>query len=322
MSPRRPLRLRNKAAIRDMVAETSIDPTNLIYPLFVKDGGSVEERFPGLVRLPLSSLVEIIAPLYSKGLRSVILFGIPDKKDAQGSAAFHPDGVVQRAIGLLKSRFPDLIVMTDVCLCQYTEHGHCGILTKDGSCFDEEATLATLAKIAVSHAEAGADVVAPSAMADNQVAAIRSALDENGHTKTLIMSYSAKYASSLYAPFRELANSAPLHGDRTSYQMDPRNRREALTEVALDIEQGADIVMVKPAMPYLDVISAVRARFDTPLAAFQVSGEYLMLKLYANQTRTEERRVVLEAALSIKRAGATILITYFTPQLLDWLKEV
>jgi len=320
MTDPKPLRLRRSRVIRDMVAETSVAPANLVFPFFVKRGGAAEDVLsPGIRRIPLPSLADTVGSLYEKGLRSVILFGIPDRKDVLGSEAYARDGVVQESVRALKAHFPDLIVATDVCLCQYTDHGHCRIIR--GQRYDEAGTLEALSRIAVSHAEAGADVVAPSAMADNQVAAVRGALDREGFTETLIMSYSVKYASALYAPFREAAGSAPGFGDRSAYQMDFRNRREALAEASLDVEQGADIVMVKPALHYLDVVSEVKRHINRPVAAFHVSGEYAMAKLYARYAGLDERRVALEAIFSIRRAGADIIISYFTPQLLDWLKE-
>lgn len=315
-----PSRLRQSQTIRDLVAETCLNPSNFILPLFVKQGGKIEEIYrSGLSRLPLNYVAKYLKPLWESGLRSVILFGLPEKKDSLGSEAYAKEGIIQKSVKMLKKEFPKLTVITDICLCQYTDHSHCRIL--DGGKINHEKTLEQLAKIAISHAEAGADIVAPSAMADGQVAAIRTALDREGFRDTLIMSYSVKYASTLYSPFRDVVGSAPVFGDRSSYQMDFRNRREAIFEASLDVEEGADILMVKPALPYLDVVAELKQRFQRPLAVFQVSGEHVMLKLYCEHAKTDEKKVVLETTFSMKRAGADIIISYFTPQLLEWLKE-
>lgn len=314
-----PSRLRQSAAIRNLVAETSLNPSNLVLPLFVKKEGKIEEVFkPGLIRFPMDHLADYVRPLWKSGLKSVILFGITSKKDSLGSDAYAKDGVVQESVKILKKEFPTINIITDVCLCEYTNHGHCGII--DDKRINNSKTVECLAKIAVSHAEAGADIVAPSAMADGQVAAIRAMLDSRGFCDTLIMAYSVKYASSLYSPFREVVGSAPAFGDRSSYQMDIRNKKEALLEASLDVKEGADILMVKPALPYLDVAAQIKQRFHRPLALFQVSGEYVMIKLYCEHTKTEEKKVAMETVLSMKRAGADIIISYFTPQLIEWLK--
>ncbi len=315
-----PSRLRRSSAIRNLVAETSLNPSSLVLPLFIKEGGKIDEVFrPGLIRLPLDHLADYVLPLWKAGLKSVILFGITSKKDSLGSEAYAKDGIVQESLKILKREFPALNLITDVCLCEYTDHGHCGII--DNGRLNNKKTVDHLAKIAVSHAEAGADIVAPSAMADGQVATIRAALDSKGFFDTLIMSYSVKYASSLYSPFREVVGSAPSFGDRSSYQMDIRNKKESLLEASLDVKEGADILMVKPALPYLDVAAQIKRRFHRPLAMFQVSGEYVMIKLYCEYTKTEEKKLVLETVLSMKRAGADIILSYFTPQLIEWLKE-
>lgn len=288
-----PSRLRQSAAVRNLVAETSLSTSNLLLPLFVKKYGEVEEIFnPGLIRLPINQLADYIQPLWKSGLNSVILFGLTSKKDSLGSDAYAKDGVVQEAVKILKSEFPNLNIITDVCLCEYTDHCHCGII--DNKRLNNKKTVEALAKIAVSHAESGADIVAPSAMADEQVAAIRAMLDGNGFHDTLIMSYSAKYASSLYSPFREVVGSALAFGDRSSYQMDIRNKKEALLEAQLDVKEGADILMVKPALPYLDIAVQIKQHFHRPLAMFQVSGEYVMTKLYCEYTKTDEKNVVME----------------------------
>ncbi len=313
-------RLRRNKILRDLVSETALAPHNFIYPIFVKETGDIERsRWGGMEKVPLSGLVEYLSGYIASGLRSFLIFGVPSSKDSLGSHAYSGDGVVQRAIRAIKASLPPVNILTDVCLCQYTDHGHCGIL--EGSRIHRNKTLSILSRIAVSHAEAGADIVAPSAMADGQVSAIRSALDEGGFEDVGIMSYSAKFRSFLYSPFREVASSAPAFGDRSSYQMDFRNRREAVKEALQDIQEGADMVMVKPAMPYLDVISELRRILTCPLAAYQVSGEYVMLKEYCKSTDTDERGVFLEALTAIKRAGADIIISYYAPEVVKALRE-
>jgi len=264
---------------------------------------------PGQYRLSVPELVKVCAEAHRLGIPAVTLFGIPKVKDAYGSEGFDPDGIVQRAVRAIKDKTPEILVITDVCIDEYTSHGHCG-LVKDGKILNDE-TLELLAKMALTHAQAGADLVAPSDMMDGRVAAIRSALDESGYRDLPILSYAAKYASCFYAPFRDAADSTPQFGDRKSYQMDPANRREAIREVALDIEEGADIVMVKPALPYLDIIRDIRDRFDVPIAAYQVSGEYAMIKAAAQKGWIDEARTIAESLLSIKRAGADIILSYF-----------
>ncbi len=312
----RPRRLRQNAAIRRMVRETSLSVDDLIYPLFVKEGKSVREAIsamPGQFRYSPDQLASEAKRIASLGIPAVLLFGIPRSKDKFGTQAHKSEGVVQQAIKRIKDAAPDLLVITDVCLCEYTSHGHCGILNDKGAVENDE-TLDVLAKTALSHAKAGADIVAPSDMMDGRVGVIREALDEGGFENTPIMSYSAKYASAFYGPFREAAGSTPAFGDRKAYQMDPANVREALREVRLDVEESADIIMVKPAMPYLDVIRMVADEFDEPLCAYQVSGEYAMIKAAAAQGWLDEKACMLESLTSIKRAGADMIITYFAPE--------
>lgn len=298
-----------------MVRETSISPDDFIYPLFVTFGKKVRKEIksmPGCFQESVDIIGRHAKEVYSLGIPAVILFGIPEQKDESGTGAFDPHGVVQKAIREIKNKVPELYVITDVCMCEYTSHGHCGVI-EDGD-VKNDATLALLAKEAVSHAEAGADMVAPSDMMDGRVGAIRTALDEEGFSETPIMSYAAKYASAFYGPFREAAESTPQFGDRRSYQMDPANRREALREVALDIDEGADIVMVKPAMTYLDIISDVRENFALPVAAYNVSGEYSVIKAAAKLGWIDETRAMLEVLMSIKRAGADLILTYFAKE--------
>ncbi len=298
-----------------MVRETSLSPDDFIYPLFVTFGKKVRKEIksmPGCFQESVDMIVRHAKEVYSLGIPSVLLFGIPEKKDEIGSGAYDPHGVVQKAIREIKHKLPELYVITDVCMCEYTSHGHCGII--EGGDVKNDATLELLAKEAVSHATAGADMVAPSDMMDGRVGAIRAALDGEGFSETPIMSYAAKYASAFYGPFREAAESTPQFGDRRSYQMDPANRREALREVALDIDEGADIVMVKPAMTYLDVISDVRENFDLPVAAYNVSGEYSVIKAAAKLGWIDETRAMLEVLTSIKRAGADMILTYFAKE--------
>jgi porphobilinogen synthase len=298
-----------------MVRETHLRPEDFIYPMFAVAGSGVRqaiEAMPGVSRQSPDKLVEEARAAFDLGVPAVLLFGLPVRKDDTGSEAASPKGAVQQAVRALKKALPQLVVITDVCLCGYTSHGHCGLL--HGEEIDNDATLEVLAEVAVSHAEAGADLVAPSDMMDGRVGAIREALDERGFEMTAIMSYAVKYASSFYGPFREAAESAPQFGDRRGYQMDPANAREAMLEAALDVEEGADILMVKPALPYLDVISALAGEFDQPLAAYQVSGEYSMIKAAAARGWLDGAAVMLESLLSIKRAGADLILTYFAKE--------
>ena len=308
----RPRRLRRNENLRRMVRETRLSVDDLIMPLFVVPGRGVENpvaSMPGVAQLSVDRAVEECKTIRDLGIPGVILFGIPEQKDSLGSGAYHDDGIVQRAVQAIKEHVPGLVVITDVCLCEYTDHGHCGVVK--GSDVDNDATLDLLVKESLSHVRAGADMVAPSDMMDGRVGAIRRALDAEGFSQTPIMAYSAKYASGFYGPFREAAESTPQFGDRRSYQMDCANTDEALREVALDVEEGADIVMVKPALPYLDVIRRVKERFDVPLAAYSVSGEYAMLKAAARNGWLDEARVVHEALTGIKRAGVDVILTYF-----------
>jgi porphobilinogen synthase len=308
----RPRRLRKNEAIRRMVRETSLSPDNFIYPFFVTFGKGVKKEIssmPGCFQESVDEVVKNAKEVYSLGIPSVLLFGIPEYKDEIGSSAYDEHGVVQDAIRAIKDAVPELFVITDVCMCEYTSHGHCGIV-KNGE-VQNDPTLEILSKEALSQVEAGADMVAPSDMMDGRVEAIRSALDEEGFSEIPIMSYAAKYASAFYGPFREAADSAPQFGDRRSYQMDPANRREALKEAALDIEEGADIVMVKPALAYLDIISDVKDAFDVPVAAYNVSGEYSLVKAAGKLGWINEQGVMLEMLTSIKRAGADLILTYF-----------
>ncbi|MDD3553903.1 MAG: porphobilinogen synthase [Deltaproteobacteria bacterium] len=308
----RPRRLRRTESLRALVRENILTPEHLIYPLFVVEGTGIQkdiEAMPGCAQMSVDKIVDEVKMLSDTGVSAIILFGIPEHKDERGSEAWSAKGVVQKAIAAIKKAVPSMLVVTDVCMCEYTSHGHCGILHKGD--VDNDATLESLAKIALSHARAGADMVAPSDMMDGRVAAIREALDENDFSNTPIMSYAVKYASSFYGPFREAAECAPQFGDRRAYQMDPANQREALREAALDVEEGADILMVKPAMPYLDIICLLKQEFTLPIAAYQVSGEYSLIKAAAARGWIDERRVVEESLLSIKRAGADIIITYF-----------
>lgn len=308
----RPRRLRRTDSIRALVRETRLSPDNLVYPLFVCEGEGIRREIgsmPGAFNLSIDELVKEVEAARSAGVKSVILFGVPDQKDPSGTQAYAEDGITQRAIRALKRELKDTLVIADNCLCEYTDHGHCGVI-EDGEVLNDP-TLDLLARTAVSQAEAGADIVAPSNMMDGFVVAIRAALDEAGFEHIPIMSYAVKYASGFYGPFREAAQSAPQFGDRRGYQMDPANAREALREAELDYQQGADMLMVKPALPYLDIIRAVRERFDLPIAAYQVSGEYAMIKAAARLGWIDEERVALETLTSIKRAGADIILTYF-----------
>jgi porphobilinogen synthase len=312
----RPRRLRRTAALRRLVAETRPSLDGLVLPLFVAPGTAVARpvaAMPGVSQLSIDRAVEECKAVRDLGIPAVILFGIPESKDPLGSEAYAERGVIQRAVGAIKRALPELVVITDVCLCEYTDHGHCGVV-RDGD-VDNDATLELLVREAVSHARAGADLVAPSDMMDGRVGAVRAGLDGAGFAEVPIMSYAAKYASAFYGPFREAAGSTPQFGDRRGYQMDPANAAEALREVTLDLEEGADIVMVKPALPYLDVIQRVRARFDVPLAAYSVSGEYAMIKAAAAAGMIDEERAVWEAHTAIVRAGADIVLTYFAKDL-------
>jgi porphobilinogen synthase len=321
---RRPRRLRRTAALRDLVRETTVAPGDLVQPLFVVAGEDVRRpvaSMPGVDQLSVDMLAAEAGELTALGLNAVILFGIPAAKDPHGLESFADDGVVQQAIRVLKEARPDLVVVTDVCLCEYTDHGHCGVLDEAGDALNDE-TLDVLRRIAVSHAEAGADVVAPSGMIDGMVGAIRGALDEEGLQRVAILSYAVKYASAFYGPFREAAEGAPAFGDRRSHQMDPGNAREALREAALDVEEGADALMVKPALGYLDVVRSVRERFpELPLAAYNVSGEYAMVKAAAANGWLDERAVVLEALTGIRRAGADLVVTYHAKDAAAWLQS-
>jgi len=315
-------RLRRSEALRTLIRETQVDINDLIFPLFVTEGNGLKEgiaSMPGIYRYSVDLLPGEVEEIAGLGLKAVILFGIPQCKDDLGSEAYHPEGVVQRAIKTIKKTVPELLVVTDVCLCEYTSHGHCGVVV-DGY-VDNDKTLELLARTAVSHAEAGADIVAPSDMMDGRVKAIRENLDRNGLSLVPIISYAAKYASAFYGPFREAAESAPQFGDRRSYQMDPPNLREALREVEEDIAEGADVILVKPALPYLDIIRRVRDTFNHPLAAYNVSGEFAMVKAAARRGWIDERRAILEILTSIKRAGADIIITYHAKEVARWLTE-
>ncbi len=306
-------RLRKSEALRRMVRETVLTVNDLIYPLFIIHGKDVKREvssMAGVFQLSVDRVVEEAKEVFRLGIPAVLLFGLPEKKDPVGSDCYSDDGIVQRAVKVIKEGVPELVVITDVCMCEYTDHGHCGVLNDQGMVINDE-TIELLAKSAVSHARAGADMVAPSDMMDGRVMAIRDALDEEGFLDIPIMSYAAKYASAFYGPFRDAADSTPAFGDRRSYQMDPANGREAVREVSLDIWEGADIVMVKPALAYLDVIREVRERCDLPLAAYNVSGEYSLVKAAAEKGWIDEERVMTEILTSIKRAGADMIITYF-----------
>jgi porphobilinogen synthase len=305
-------RLRRTAGLRSLVRETRLDLDAFVMPLFVAPATEPNAELPPMGRLSLDDLGAEVEELVRSGVSAVILFGIPEEKDEEGSGAWEEDGIVQRALRLLRPRFPELLLLTDVCLCEYTSHGHCGVVREGEIANDESIEL--IARTAVSHVEAGADAVAPSDMMDGRVAAIRELLPE-----TPILAYSAKYASSFYGPFREAAGSAPSFGDRRSYQMDPANLREALRECALDLDEGADAIMVKPALPYLDVIRAVRERFDAPVAAYNVSGEYAMVKAAAARGFLDERAAALESLTAIRRAGADLVVSYWTKELARWL---
>jgi porphobilinogen synthase len=311
----RPRRLRESPLIRRMVRETRLGVDSLILPLFAVHGRGVREpigSMPGVARLSLDELAKEAKDAAGMGIPAIMLFGVPAAKDPRGSEAYAEDGIVQQAARMVKETIPDLLVITDVCLCQYTSHGHCGVV--EGGRIKNDASVDLLTRVAVSHVEAGADIVAPSDMMDGRVAAIREALDEASYIETPIMAYSAKYASAFYGPFREAAESAPQFGDRRSYQMDPANAVEALREVGLDVDEGADIVMVKPALPYLDVIARVKQEFGLPLAAYSVSGEFAMIKAAARLGWLDEERVVMETLTAIRRAGADLIITYLAKE--------
>ncbi len=305
-----------------MVRETSLSANDLIYPMFSAFGKGIRKEIssmPGIHQLSIENLVEEAQAVHELGVPAVILFGIPETKDAVGSDAYAECGIIQETIRALKKSVPDLAVITDICMCEYTDHGHCGII-KNGD-VDNDATLELLAKEALSHAQAGADMVAPSDMMDGRVAAIRDTLDENGFEHIPLMSYAAKYASGYYGPFREAAESTPQFGDRRSYQMDPANRREALREARMDVEEGADIIMVKPGLPYLDIVRDLRNEFDLPVAVYNVSGEYSMVKAAARNGWIDEERVIMETMISFKRAGADLILTYHAPEVARMLKR-
>ena len=315
-------RLRQSSAMRDMVCETQLYPKDFIYPLFIIEGENIKESvesMPGVYRYSIDLMDEILEKIDKSGISGVLLFGVPEHKDPMGTEAYNENGIIQRAIRHIKQKYPNMVVIADICLCEYTSHGHCGVIEGEHILNDE--TLPLLAKMAVTTVKAGADMVAPSDMMDGDVAAIRKALDENGFINTPIMGYSAKYSSAYYSPFRDAAGSAPGFGDRKSYQMDFRNGKEGLREIENDINQGADIVMVKPALAYLDVLKAAADKFDYPLAVYNVSGEYAMVKAAALNCWIDERKIVTENLTAMKRAGAKIIITYHALDMAQWLKE-
>ena len=319
---KRPRRLRGSEVLRKMVRETRMDKASLIYPMFVKDGsGCIEEipTMPGQFRYSVDTQGEILSRLQDAGVKNVMFFGIPDHKDEVGSGAYDPEGIVQKALRQARKDFPEMYLITDVCMCEYTSHGHCGVLC--GHDVDNDRTLELLAKTALSHVEAGADMVAPSDMMDGRVRAIREMLDANGHYTAPIMSYAVKYASGFYGPFRDAAGSAPSFGDRKSYQMDFHNSREGIKEALMDVEEGADIIMVKPAMAYQDMITRVRDEVNVPVAAYSVSGEYAMVKAGASLGYIEEERIISEMAVGVYRAGADIYLTYFAPEIARLMDE-
>ena len=318
----RPRRLRRSPALRALVRETSVEPARLVQPLFIRENRRAGARIPsmpGIRRLTVDEVPAETKELLGLDVSAVLLFGVPAEKDPLGQGAYDEDGVVQTAIRNIKEVNPDIVLMSDVCLCGYTDHGHCGVIRGGG--VDNDATVELLAKTAVSHARAGVDIVAPSAMMDGQVAGVRAALDREGFEDTAILAYAAKHASAFYGPFRDAADSAPRFGDRRGYQKDPANLRESLREIALDLEEGADIVMVKPALPYLDVTRAARERFDAPLAAYAVSGEYAMIKAAADRGWIDERAVVEETLTAIRRAGADFILTYHAKDFARWREE-
>ena len=312
-------RFRRTASLRSLLAETRLDVRDFVYPLFVCEGEGVErplEGLPGIAQRSVDRVVAEAADAHALGVRSVLLFGVPDEKDDVGSGGYDDNGIVQTAVRALRAAVPNLVLITDVCLCEYTTHGHCGVV--EGGDVVNDASVELLARTAVSHAEAGASVVAPSDMMDGRIGAVRAALDGEGFEHVPIVAYAAKYASAFYGPFREVAHSAPAFGDRRSYQLDPPNRREALRECALDVEEGADALIIKPALPYLDVIAAARERFDLPIFAYNVSGEYAMLKAAAAHGWVDERQAVIESLTAIKRAGADVVISYWAKELAQW----
>lgn len=308
----RPRRLRQNKGFRKMIRETTLGVNDMIAPLFIISGKKIKnpiQSMPGHFQLSIDNLVKEAKKIYDLGIPAIMLFGIPEKKDSLGTSAYAKNGIVQRGVNAVKDKVPDLIIITDVCLCQYTDHGHCGFM--DGNTIDNDATLDLLARTALSHAQAGADMVAPSDMMDGRVSEIRECLDENRFINIPIMSYSAKYCSAFYGPFRHAADSAPKSGDRKTYQMDPANSLEAIREVAMDVEEGADIIMIKPALPYLDIISRIRDEIDLPLAAYNVSGEYAMIKAAEEKGWIDGKKVMMETLISIKRSGADMILTYF-----------
>lgn len=318
----RPRRLRSSKAVRDMVHEFSVEKSDLVYPIFVAEGENIKEEIPSMPEVfhySLDRLPEILDKVQGAGVKAVLYFGIPARKDDYGSEAYNRNGIVQKALRLTKEKYPDIIAIADVCLCEYTSHGHCGLT--DGTKILNDESVKLIAKTALSYAEAGADIVAPSDMMDGRVLAIREALDSNGYEDTLIMAYSAKYSSAFYGPFRDAADSAPKFGDRKTYQMDYRNSKEALKEVLTDIEEGADIVMVKPALAYLDIVKTVSENILVPLATYNVSGEYSMIKAGAEKGWIDEKAVVMESVTAMKRAGAKIIITYHAIDIANWLDE-
>lgn len=319
---KRPRRLRGSEVLRKMVRETRMDKASLIYPMFVKEGSGIIEEIPtmpGQFRYSVDTQGEILSKLQDAGVKNVMFFGIPDHKDKVGSGAYDPEGIVQKALRQARKDFPEMYLITDVCMCEYTSHGHCGVLC--GHDVDNDRTLELLAKTALSHVEAGADMVAPSDMMDGRVRAIREMLDANGHYTAPIMSYAVKYASGFYGPFRDAAGSAPSFGDRKSYQMDFHNSREGIKEALMDVEEGADIIMVKPAMAYQDMITRVREEVNVPVAAYSVSGEYAMVKAGASLGYIEEERIISEMAVGVYRAGADIYLTYFAPEIARLMDE-
>lgn len=318
---RRPRRLRTTKQIRDLVHEVSIDKTDLIYPMFITEGETEDiPSMPGIKRYSLTDLPKALEEVVSAGVTAVLYFGIPDKKDEFGSEAYNDLGIVQRGIRLTKKLYPELVVIADICLCEYTSHGHCGVI--EHGCVVNDKTLPLLSKAALSCAKAGADIVAPSDMMDGRIGAIRNILDNNGFEDVLIMAYSVKYSSSFYGPFRDAADSAPSFGDRKSYQMDFRNSKEAIIETQLDIDEGADIVMVKPGIPYLDIAKTISERFSVPLAIYHVSGEYSMIKAASEKGWIDEKKIVMESITSMKRAGAKMIITYYAVDVAKWLEEI
>ena len=322
----RPRRLRSTDKMRQLVQETRLDVQQLIYPLFISEkisGRSEIPSMPGVEQLSIHSLQDECRTIAQLGINAILLFGIPDQKDENASQAYADNGIVQQAVRTIKQATPDLLVITDVCLCEYTSHGHCGVVAKDGRQYriPNDASVELLVKTAISHAEAGADIVAPSDMMDGRVGAIRTALDSQGYTDVALMSYASKFCSAFYGPFRDAAESAPQFGDRRTYQMDPANALEALREVALDVEEGADLLIVKPGLPYLDILWRVKERFELPTAVYNVSGEYAMVKAAARMGWIEEKRAVMEMMIAFRRAGADMIITYWAKDLAGWLKE-